>query len=250
MKALVAGHPQMAEELPLVHTSRCERLFEIAASNTLKPNPCDVFEESLIYLFYGRPAYRSSRGGRAGEAVALCPVCFVFKPRTVSRKLHRVYPCDSGSVASDRFVPEVTAADLNALALDPQIESARRVVSLLFDHNTSYFLGKAVAGRTFPADSLGARFYDLLLRPGPLDYDDRRSAIEVQVDQAISLTDQLLFVVLPKEFLDDAAIRHAIINIWNCDPVSYPTFRGDSPAAYYAVVRDKVAACFQDATRI
>jgi len=250
MKALVAGHSQMAEELPLIHTSRCERLLEIATSNTLTPHPCNIFNESLVYLFYGRPAYRASHAVKAGEPVALCPVCFVFKPRTVSLSPHRVYPCDTGAVASDRFVPEISAADLNALALDPQIESARRIVSLLFECNTQYFLGKVVTGKTFPGGTVEARFYDLLLRPGPADYDDRKSAIEVQVNQPISLIDQLLFVVLPKEYLDNASIRHAIINVWNCDPVSYPTFQGDSPAAYYSVVRDRVAAKFQEATRI
>src|SRR5262245_34471927 len=35
---------------------------------------------------------------------------------------------------------------------------------------------------------------------------------------AVALRDQLLFVVLPKEFLEEIAIRDAIINVWNCDP--------------------------------
>src|SRR6267143_5092924 len=79
----------------------------------------------------------------------------------------------------------------------------------------------------------------LLMRTGLVDYDDRKSAIEVQVNQTITLRDQLLFVVLPKEFLEETAIRDAIINVWNCDPVIYATFQGDTPASYYAVVREK-----------
>ena len=88
------------------------------------------------------------------------------------------------------------------------------------------------------------------MRDGPVDYDDRKSAIEVQVNQAIALRDQLLFVVLPNEFLEEAAIRDAIINVWNCDPVMYPTFKGDAPASYYSVVRQKVKDRFKEATRI
>ena len=49
----------------------------------------------------------------------LCPVCFVFKPRTVARVVHRVYPCDTGTVAADRFHPEILASDLAQLALEP-----------------------------------------------------------------------------------------------------------------------------------
>ena len=71
-----------------------------------------VFHESLVYLFYGRLAYRSNRGSMEGEPIVLCPVCFVFKPRTVSQVVHRVYPCDTGAVAADRFHPEILASDL------------------------------------------------------------------------------------------------------------------------------------------
>jgi len=57
-------------------------------------------------------------------------------------------------------------------------------------------------------------------------------------------------VVLPKEFLEETAIRDAIINVWNCDPVMYATFRGDAPASYYAIVREKVRERFAEATRL
>lgn len=250
LRTLVAGHPDMAEELPLIHTSRCEHLSVITTAHTLEPRPCSVFSESLIYLFYGRPAYRSTRGTKGGESIALCPVCFVFKPRTVSLATHRLYPCDSGAVAGDFFKPEITTGDLAQLAFDPQIENARRWVSLMFNGNTNYFRGKVVAGKTFVAGSLEERFCKLLMRPGPVDYDDRKSAIEVQVNQIITLKDQLLFVVLPNEFLEEKQIRNAIINIWNCDPVGYPTVNGDVPASYNSVVRDRVTSRFEEATRI
>lgn len=249
-RALVRSHTGFTEELPLIHTSRCEFLSNIAATHSLEPQPCGVFHESLIYLFYGRPAYRSSRGSMAGEPIALCPVCFVFKPRTVSRVVHHMYPCDTGAVAADRFNPEILASDLAQLALDPQIDSARQLVSLLFERNGDYFVGRVVRTRSFTPGSVVARFYQLLMRAGPVDYDDRKSAIEVQVNQAISLREQLLFVVLPREFLEDAAIRDAIINVWNCDPVVYATFMGDAPASYYSVVREKVRERFEEATRI
>jgi hypothetical protein len=151
----------MAEELPVIHTSRCERLSGIAASNSLTPFPCSLFKESLIYLFYGRPAYRSNHGSKAGEPIALCPVCFVFKPRTVSRHLKRTVICDSGAVLNDVFRPELTAADFPELELDPQIESARRAVSMLFEGNRDYFVGKVRSGRVFPIGSVEARFYAL-----------------------------------------------------------------------------------------
>ena len=246
---LLTSHSSMAEELPLIHTSRCEFLKSIIITGSLEPRPCEVFKESLVYLFYGRPAYRSTKGTKNGEPIALCPICFVFKPRTVSQSVYRIYPCDSGAVAQDRLVPEITAADLGGLAVDPQIENARRLVSFLFVQNSDYFVGKVVSGKSFDTGTVEARFYSLLQRPGPADYDDRKSAIEVQVNHGVALAEQLLFVVLPKEFLEDSPIRDAIINVWNCDPITYPTFNGSAPAEYYSVVRQKVTERFQEATR-
>jgi hypothetical protein len=249
-RTLITSHPGLTEELPLIHTSRCELLSSIATTHALEPQPCGVFHESLVYLFYGRPAYRSNRGSMGGEPIALCPVCFVFKPRTVSQVVHRMYPCDTGAVAADRFTPEIRASDLAQLALAPQIDSARRLVSLMFERNSDYFVGKVVQAIACTPGSVEARFYALLMRDGPVGYDDRKSAIEVQVNQAIALRDQLLFVVLPREFLEEVAIRDAIINVWNCDPVVYATFMGDAPASYYSVVRQKVQERFAEATRI
>jgi hypothetical protein len=59
-----------------------------------------------------------------------------------------------------------------------------------------------------------------------------------------------MFVVLPREFFEVEAIRDAIINVWNCDSVTYATFRGSAPAEYYAVVRQEVTRRFEEATRI
>src|SRR5262249_24687405 len=208
-RTLITSHPGLTEELPLIHTSRCEFLSNIATTHALEPQPCGVFRESLVYLFYGRPAYRSNKGSKGGESIALCPICFVFKPRTVSQAVYRIFPYDTGAVVGDRFNPELQASDLTELALESQIDCARRFVSFMFERNSDYFLGKVETARSFMPGSVESRFYKLLIRDGPVDYDDRKSAIEVQVNQAIALRDQLLFVVLPNEFLEEATIRDA-----------------------------------------
>jgi hypothetical protein len=247
---LVNSHPTMADELPLIHTSLSEHLKSFVSSHTLLPSHCKVFDESLVYLFYGRPAYRSNRGSNFGDPVALCPVCFVFKPRTVSSALHRVLPCDSGAVNKPMFQPELHPSDLPDLELNPVIESARRLVSLVFETNKKYFYGEVRAGVSFPAGTVGKRYCDLMLRSGPVGYDDRKSAIEIQVNQIVSLKDQLSFVVLPREFLEETAIQDAIFKTWKCDAIEYPTFSGDAPTAYYSVVRNEVAKRFEAEARL
>ena len=86
---------------------------------------------------------RSLQGQTPGDKVVLCPVCFVFKPRTVSASLLRLFPCDTGAVSGNVFKPAISAGDLSELELDPMITSARKAVSLFFDTNSDYFILQA-----------------------------------------------------------------------------------------------------------
>jgi hypothetical protein len=238
-RKIVSSQEDMAEELPLIHTSLSENLDHFVASHKIEAAHCDVFNENLVYLFYGRPAYRSKKGQVSGESVRLCPVCFVFKPYTVSKRAYRVFPCDSGALSNHIFNPPLTVEDLKDLELEPRIESARRLVPLLFENNHNYYVGKARTSRPpFSTGSPGQQFHELLLKKGPVGYDDRKSAIEVQVKKHISLRDQLLFVILPGEFLDTDNIKRTIFADWRCYPIPYETTMGDAPSAYYAVIRE------------
>jgi len=249
-RTIVSAYREMADELPLVHTSECENLSSFVASHQINPSYCTVFKESLVFLFYGRPAYRSKKGQQPGESVQLCPVCFVFKPRTVSKRIRRVFPCDTGALGTDLFNPPLTVADLGNLELEPRIESAQRLVPLLFENNQNYFLGKARSSLVLSAGTPVQRFHQLLITPGPVGYDDRKSAIEVQVEEPISLRNQLLCVILPREFLDTREIRTTILYEWNCDPIHYSTVIGDAPSQYYSVIRQELLKRFREATRL
>lgn len=249
MKDILGGVGVLPPELPTIHTSRCEHLAAIIAARAISPRHCKVFNESLVYLFYGRPAYRSKQG-TTGDGNHLCPICFVFRPRTVAISPRRVFPCDTGAVFEDRFDPHLHPTDLMDLELDATIQSAQKLVATLFDTNGKYFVGSVKDGMSFTSGTIADRFYGLLCHTGPAGFDDRKSAIEVQISQPASLINQLLFVVLPREYLEDMAIRNTILHEWNCDPVPYPTFHGASPTEYYSVVRNEIARRFNDSTRI
>jgi hypothetical protein len=240
----------MAEELPLVHTSLSEHLPHFAGVHQIIPKWCEVFQENLVYLFYGRPAYRSSKGQLPGESVLLCPMCFVFRPHSVPKRPARIFPCDTGAVYRNRFRPYLTKQDLSGLELDSRIESARRLVPLFFSTNRNYFYGKAVTSLNVTSGSVAHRFHQLLLAKGPRSFDDRKSVVEVQVREPVSLRDKLSFVVLPLEFLDYPKVRKAILEDWKCDAEPYCTTQGAAPGEYYAIVRNAIEERFKRATRI
>ncbi|MDE2106947.1 MAG: hypothetical protein KGL39_57565 [Patescibacteria group bacterium] len=138
------------------------------------------------------------------------------------------------------FEPDLNWADQLDLALAPTIESARKLVSLCFRDNASYYFGK-LNPRVSPDPGSAFERYCTLIKRAPTERaDDRRSAIEVQVNGTVHLSGQLLFVALPREFFADAAIKDAVENHWKCDAICYPTFIGGAPAEYYSVVRDRI----------
>src|ERR1700733_6368862 len=100
------GTPSLPE-MPLVHTSRCERIPEIIRAGAIRPTDCSVYAEPVAYLFYGRPAYRPGLNARPGDPITLCPVTFIFKPGALGSFGQRIYPCDTGAVSCGLFQPHV-----------------------------------------------------------------------------------------------------------------------------------------------
>lgn len=250
---IVAAETATAEELPLVHTTRCEVLSHIVTSHQLlATTACGVFGEHLLYFFYGRPAYRHTLGGEPSGNIDLCPVCFVFKPHTIGGAAKRVFACDSGGVHKGFFAPLLTPPDRDEMQLETTLESARKLVSLVFGTNENYFLGKAKA--TIPAafapGSPAARFHALLNDKCALAGDDRRSAIEVQMDSPIALGHNLLYVVLPREILNDPSTRAAILQTWQADPIGYDVYHGRQPNEYRSVICDLLKERFKQGGRL
>jgi len=253
LREIIEKEVNAAEELPLVHTTRCETLAFIVKSHELRsPNPCDVFGEHLLYFFYGRPAYRYKGGADASADVDLYPVCFVFKPNTISAKVKRIYACDSGGVQKGYFENHLHPPDRDELQLDPKIDSARKLVRLVFGDNSQYYRASAVgvAPAAFVSGTPAARYHALLIDKARSAADDRRSAIEVQLDSPLALGHDLLYVVLPKEKLNEPDLRETIIQNWQADPIGYETYPGAPPHEYISAIREALRRRFEEGGRL
>lgn len=239
LREIVAAETAAAEELPLVHTTRCEILPYIVANHELRSSaPCEVFHEHLIYFFYGRPAYRHALGGEPSGKLDLCPVCFVFKPYTIGAGAKRVFACDSGGIHKGHFENHLHPPDRDAMQLDTTLDSARKLVPLVFGDNSRYYAGEA---KPTPPDAFvpgtpAARFHALLTDTSAGKGDDRRSAIEVQMDAPVALDHHLLYVILPKDKLNEPGMREVILQNWQTDPIGYPVTKFRQPHEYRSVI--------------
>ncbi len=236
----VDGHRPVAKELPFVHSTRCEFFNHLCAAGFLSPTDCPVFNEPLLYFFYGRPAYRSKTGSMPDTGIMLMPICFIFKPGVLDTNLHRVFPFDTGAAHGGMFAPHIDPARLNEFQLNPTLVSIKKAVTAFFDTNEAYFA--ATPNPALPtAGTTGLTSLDcyctLITTEGVATYDDRRAVIEVQTAVPISLRDTLLSVVLPRPFLDSPDVRNAIVHDWRAYPLSYDHVRASIPSEY---VRDIV----------
>ena len=253
LREIVNAETAAAEELPLVHTTRCEILPYILASHELgSVTECDVFHEYLLYFFYGRPAYRHPLGGEPSGKLDLCPVCFVFKPYTIGIGAKRVFACDSGGIHNGYFKEHLHPTDRDEMELDAKLDSARKLVPLVFGDNDHYFLGKAktVLPAPFAAGTPAARYYSLLTDTGQLAGDDRRSAIEVQMDSPLALDHHLLYVVLPSDKLNDPVTRETILQTWQADPIGYDVYVGRQPHEYRTTICEILKHRFKQGGRL
>src|SRR6266705_1300157 len=87
--------------LPLVHITRAYAFDYIVDGDTLEPSACEVFKEKILYLFYGRPAYRAKEGNNARLEFEW-PIVFVFNPEKIS-EIKRIFPFDTGAFAQQLY---------------------------------------------------------------------------------------------------------------------------------------------------
>lgn len=203
--------------LPFTHITRAYRFDDILTGDVLEPSRCDIFKENLIYLFYGRPAYRAKDGNNARLEFEW-PIVFIFDPTKIS-DIKRVFPFDTGAFAqriySEFFDPHSEIMDFS---LDPNLETLAKTVGAFYQSHEEYYLGETRKNVDIPHRQFEAQgIHELARLPGVQGVksnsrprDERSSAIELQVGEAITLKDALLAVVLPEPYLGDKEIQNAL----------------------------------------
>lgn len=244
----VNKHTGQCPEMPLIHTTKLGNLGGILKTNKLTKTKCPHFGRPLIYVFYGRPAYRPKDGGALpDDDFSICPITFIFKPARISGKASRIFPHDTGAALNGLFEPNIAATEALNYEIQASVSSLRRYVSRVFISNERYFLGQ-------PDPALGSlgveasvrKFLNLIQSAGPTPVDDRRYTAELHVEEDVPLRDILLAVVLPTAFLDREEVRNAVIYEWGAIPIMYDTYAGGIPQAYYQTVKQKVLDYYRE----
>lgn len=229
IKALQDESP-CAPRLPLTHCTKSEYFFDMVQERVLAKRQCRVFNEELVYLFYGRPCYRPYRLEENTSLAAFRPVAFIFKP-DIDVSIKRVFPFDTGAFSAglyEQFIP--ANAQLDNFQIEPSLDAASRSVSFFFRSNKSYYLGKTASTAVAPPTNLTvSSLLGMFRAQGLSKIDDRKSAIEIQSAGSIKLdAASVMAICMPGDYCEDDQLYRIITEEWGADVIDYDIYH-DSP---------------------
>jgi hypothetical protein len=230
----------MAPALPLTHTCDGYYFRRICRDQELRPALCPCFKENLLYLFYGRPAYRPAGPDKAVSMAAFYPVCILLRETAVAAAT-RIAPFDTGAffagLFKDHLHPGMKVEDF---LLTPTLDSPARLVSTFFRSNGDYFFSRVTILKVPPMEFEVESYQNLITEKGATSTDDRRSTVEVQHASPVALAPGMVrLVVVPSSYAQDPDLLTTICTTWAAQLATYSPHHCD-PREYYAKIFDEV----------
>lgn len=201
--------------LPYFHSCSGKAFRSILASGKIEKRNCPVFDEELIYFFYGKPSYRMPDSGANTRDTSRFPICFVFSDLD-DASIKRVFPFDTGALAYG-FYGDICGDEKNPCCFE--IGSDKAAISLLISYlygtETNYFYAKP----NVAMDDIDALCFELrqilsfIVHYGGSDWDSRAHSIEIQHDSDIQLSmAQIEAIILPDSYLSNPKVSDFLYN--------------------------------------
>lgn len=214
----LGSEPPKLSALPLLHTTNLFSFSQICECDSIQPTYCKFLMDDLLYLFYGRPAYRTAAGNVGFTAKYSWPVVFAFRPEAV-RGIIRVFPFDTGAFIRGMYAAFIDDRQkLDDFNAGNSFTSAQRIVEAFYRSNEEYFRNystKNVDIDEFDFTTAGIqdiiRSQQVQARDVPSPRDERVTSIEIQSQVDIGLLDgSLLAVILPQTLAANSKVNKAI----------------------------------------
>ncbi|MDI1254563.1 MAG: hypothetical protein PSV16_00555 [Flavobacterium sp.] len=230
------------DTLPLLHTCDAYFLRPILETRKLLPKSCGIFNEELLYAYYGLPSYRSNYS-KSTLNPAYYPCCFILNPTELG-ELYKMFPLDSGAFES---IPEIKEmffhrnSKIIDFEIEAKMENAKKIIKTFYGTNEQYISQQPNKNVLFSALDFEANgYHNLINYRGGSIADDRASSIEIIFNKEINLDNSSVFqVIIPKCFKDDIRIMNLLKdNLGIEEPLSYDTHRGN-PKEYFGLIRSE-----------
>ncbi len=214
-------------DMPFFHNVLSLHFWDIIQSGVLKTKHCSIFKEPLVYLFYGRPAYKtgSENGEKRRRDKLKVPISFILKP-DCTRSVKRIYPFDTGGFEEHyrEYIPK--EYDYNRFFLGTAHETAKKLIELFFGSNGNYYSGSSCYKEEVKFHEMEVKAYlNVLEATGSTPFDDRAYTVEYQIPSDIDLSKNVIAVAAPSEAFNDKEITNVVVGKWGAVPLDYEISR-------------------------
>lgn len=219
--------------LPFLHSTEANNFLHILADDELKTRRCDVFtSDEILYFFCGRPAFRKVRAEPKDWQL---PVVLVFESSCVS-VAKRIFPFDSGAFAKNLYPDYLTGLGMDGFELSSVEGAIDLLIDTFFGSDEDYFFHQPKTLEAVQSRSrIGVRHAQvkaLCSMNAERPKDDRANTIEIQTEQNVRIKDNLLGVVLPRQYYDEPNIRKhlkkrkVVVRPYDVYPLSVESYVG------------------------
>lgn len=213
---------QEYEFLPLFHTCDAFQARLYFKNRLIEANDvCEVFNEKITYLFYGRPAFKFAISDGGTRSLAPYPICFIFDINLLD-SIKRIFPFDTGAL-HHKLMKNFVHND-NVVAhfnLGPSIDRIGDVVLHFYGGNQEYMDYTLRDTKLDPFDFESVAFKELHNDVERTYVDERRVTIEVQAGESLKLKGGALrAIIVPMAALDSVHLQ-SFINDTNVDVKTY-----------------------------
>lgn len=161
----------------------------------------------------------------------------------------RVMPFDTGAFAQKMMHPPIHEdMILKDFELAVAANAPMRIVELFYGSERSYFYAK-------PKPSIGCydefddlemdSYIRLLHHRANTDFDDRVTAVEIQMSTPVNLPGQVIAAILPKPFLDKAGVAEQVEQ-WGGIAIPYNVKEEFIPREIQGAIFDRLTDFFHD----
>jgi hypothetical protein len=223
--------------LPFFHCCDARFLQSILDTRELRPRFCKVYEEDLLYLFYGKPAYKSGETSNS-RLTFMMPICFIVNHDAVT-SVKRVLPFDSGAfpMYREHLHGSMTKEEFE---LTPLKDSLYKMVDYFYEDSNAYFNGKAKQELDYdPIHSQIEGYHSIITADHKTAIDDRKASLEVQLHSSISICNSNIeAIILPKCLAESPSVKPILFSELNI-PIIPITNYGVVSKDYYVHVMEK-----------
>jgi hypothetical protein len=225
--------------LGLIHCTPVIRGIKAVEARVLNADLCPVYDSRLVYLFYGRPAFKPLQDVEASRLAEHLPMCLVLDAALMARS-ERMVPFDSGGFA--RYSASTGLLPRQAFEMKGDQTLPPRIVSAFYESNLNYFRQMpTVRCEDIPLSYPEARaIARMAADPSVFDDDDRRSTIEVQFSFDLSLRESLIAVIGPTVLDSEVCINELLADCPRAALLTYRTYGRQKPIAHSGQIYDLV----------